>query len=262
MSRGRGRVRRGTMSSVAILVAFYAACVAFAPPGALATLPMAEAFVPPGWSHPLGTDDLGRDLLGALLQGGRTSLFVAGLSTVLALALGTLAGVAAGTAGDWLDEALMRTADVVAGLPSLLVAVLVVALFGGSTLAVTLVLGLTRWPMVARLVRVEALVIARSDFVRAAAALGVGRLAIVCRHILPHVATQTASAAGILFGGAIVAEAALAFVGLGDPSVTSWGLLLSSGFAFHDHGWWLWAAPAAVLAFTAGLVAVATDRTD
>jgi peptide/nickel transport system permease protein len=236
------------------------ACVALAPAGTLAQLPLNAAFLPPGGAHPFGTDDLGRDLLAAMAQAGRTSLLVAGSATTISLVIGTLLGLMAGSSRTAIDEALMRFADIVAGFPTIMLALVLVSLSGGSSTAVALVIGLTRWPMIARLVRAETLALRRSEFVTAAVALGASPTAIARRHLLPHVLTVVSSAAGIVFGGALIAEAAVAFVGLGDPMTTSWGQLLANGFAFVDRAWWVWVFPAAGLALTSGLVAAACTR--
>lgn len=254
-----GSLPTGRLVPALLAGILFGLCVVAAPQGSLAQLPVAAPFLPPGPAHPLGTDDLGRDMLQAILQAGRTTAMVAGPATALALALGILAGMVAALGGRLADEGLMRLADIAAGLPTLLVAILVVALFGGSTVAVALVIGLTRWPMVARLVRVEVMALRQAEFIRAAEALGLSRLAIARRHMLPNVTAQAATATGILFGGAMVAEAALAFVGLGDPQATSWGQLLASGFAFADRAWWVWVVPAAGMALASALIAMAAQ---
>lgn len=251
------RIRLAALAALAML---YLLCLAFAPGGALSTLPMSQPFLAPSFAHPLGTDDLGRDMLAALAQGGRTSLAVATLTATLALGLGTAIGLAAGMGSPTLDQALMRLADIVLSLPALLFAILVVALFGGSAPNLALVLGLTRWPVIARLVRAETLALRESEFVRAAVALGTPPAAVAWRHVLPHVRTAALSATGIVFGGAVLAESALAFVGLGDPSVTSWGQLIASGYSFVTHAWWMWAFPAAALAIASAIAALVADQ--
>ncbi len=244
----------------AIVGLLYFGCLFLEPAGTLQSLPMSAPFLPPSLVHPLGTDDLGRDMLAALTQGGRTSLMVATVTALLAVGLGMVIGMAAGLGAHWLDDLLMRTADMVLSLPALLVAILVASLFGGSSLNLALVLGLTRWPTIARIVRAETLSLRRSDFVRSSVAVGSRPVAIAFRHILPHVSPTALSATGIVFGGAILAEAALAFVGLGDPALTSWGQLIAAGYAFFDRAWWMWAFPALALCCTSALVAVAANR--
>lgn len=249
--------RLGILAALGLL---YLLCVVLAPAGALDMLPLGQPFRAPSLAHPLGTDDLGRDMLAALAQGGRTSLFVAALATFLALGVGGIVGLAAGLGPSLLDEALMRAADIVLSLPALLVAILVASLFGGSALGLALVLGLTRWPVIARLVRAEALALRGTDFVRAAVALGTPPVLLALRHVLPHARPALLSAAGIVFGGAILAESALAFVGLGDPHLTSWGQLIASGYSFVAHAWWMWAFPAMALSGASALVALLADR--
>jgi peptide/nickel transport system permease protein len=237
-----------------LLVGFYLACLVFGPAGAL---PAGVAMVPPSFAHPLGTDELGRDMLLALLQAGRSSLLVAAVAALVALLLGAAVGVLAAIAPPLLDEALMRLAEVVASLPALLVAVLVAALFGGSAWHLALVLGLTRWPMIARILRAETQALLAREFLRAAWALGATRWQVARRHLLPNLAAPLLAGAGVIFGGAVLAEAALAFVGLGDPEAGSWGRMIAQGFAVMGLGWWVWAWPVATLVVVSGLVAVA-----
>jgi peptide/nickel transport system permease protein len=244
------------------LAVLYVACLLLAPGGSLATLEPHAALLSPRMAHPLGTDDLGRDLLAALLQGGRTSLTVAALATTLALTIGLLVGLTAGLGPAPLDEGLMRLAEITASLPALLLAVLVAALFGGSAWNLALLLGLTRWPVIARIVRIEVRSLLGQEFLRAAWALGAAPFHVARRHVLPHLAAPVLAAAGIVFGGAVVAEAALAFVGLGDPAVTSWGQMVAAGFAVLGLAWWVWLWPALMLVLVSGLVALATEAGD
>ena len=198
------------------------------------------------------------DALSAL----KLTLTVAAIATVLALSIGLLAGLVAGSGPPLLDEALMRGAEITASLPALLLAVLVAALFGGSAWNLALLLGLTRWPVVARIVRMEVRSLLGREFLRAAWALGASPVHVARRHLLPHLANPVLAAAGIVFGGAVVAEAALTFVGLGDPTVTSWGQMVAAGFAVLGLGWWVWLWPAAMLVMISGLVAVAAESSE
>jgi len=236
------------------------AILALAPSGELASLPQGAPMLAPSLAHPFGTDDLGRDLGAAVAQGARTSLLVGIGVTLVAQALGIAVGLAAGLGSPWLDELLMRGTEVVASLPTLIIAILVAALFGGSTFALVLVLGLTRWPLLARLVRAEAASLRHREFVLAARALGASSVRVAAVHVLPHAATVALAAAGIVFGGALVSEAALAFLGLGDPSVTSLGQLAANGFLFVHHAPWMWLAPAAAIVVITSTVAILADR--
>lgn len=250
---------RATLAFALCLVVFFAAMLVLAPPGGIQVLPMTRPFLPPGSAHPFGTDDLGRDMLMAVAQGARTSLLVGLTALTLATGLGVAIGVAAGLGPGAFDEVLMRGTDVVASLPTLLIAVLVAAFFGGSALLVGVVLGLTRWTVIARLVRAETMTLSRLPFFRAAVALGCGPLRLARRHVLPQLLAVVAPAAGVVFGGAILAEATLAFLGLGDPELTSWGRLIAAGYGYLDDAWWMWAFPAMAICLTTALVALATD---
>jgi peptide/nickel transport system permease protein len=221
---------------------------------------LAAPFLPPSTMHPLGTDDLGRDMLTLVAAGALNALHVAGLAVPLALVVGTLWGMAAGLSDARGDAALMRTADIVAALPVLLLAILLAALHGPSVSLLGLLLGLTRWPLVARLVRAEVHTARRADYLRAARALGVGPRGLLARHLLPAALRPARVSVGILFGGAILAESALAFVGLGDAGQPSWGRMIAAGFAFLDRAVWVWAAPAAALVLAAGLAALLGER--
>lgn len=136
------------------------------------------------------------------------------------------------------------------------------ALFGGSAWNLALLLGLTRWPVIARIVRIEVRSLLGREFLRAAWALGASPLHVARRHLLPHLAGPVLATAGIVFGGAVVAESALAFVGLGDPAVTSWGQMTAAGFLVLGLAWWVWLWPAAMLVMVSGLVAVAAEFAD
>ncbi len=244
-----------------LLAVLSLACLLFAPAGVLDHLPLGTPLLPPSALHPFGTDDLGRDLLAAVLQGGRASLTVGQIATSAAFDVGLIVGLVAGLAPPLLEEIVMRATEIVASLSTLLLAILVASLFGGSTLALALDIGLTGWPVIARLVRIETITVCAQPSLRAAVALGVSPAAIVRRHVLPVLVSTLAASSGIVFGGAILAEAALAFVGLGDPAATSWGQMIANGFAMLGLGWWLYTMPALVVVMVAGLVAAATLQT-
>ncbi|WP_170216686.1 ABC transporter permease [Allostella humosa] len=253
---GGGRARRlRAMGWMAIALTVALLSLAAGEGGGLA-LP----FQPPGWGHPLGTDDLGRDLAGLLAAGAWTSLLVGGGTVLLALGIGLAAGLVAALGPWWADGLAMRMADMAIALPALLVAIVVAAIFGGSSLQLVLVLGLARWPLIARIVRAEARVALRSELFRAALALGASPLAATRRHLLPPILAAVLPNAGILFGGAILAESTMSFVGLGDAGRTSWGRLAAEAAPYVETAWWMWAGPAAAIAVTAALVAVLTDR--
>lgn len=197
-------------------------------------------FAPPSADHPLGTDELGRDLLARLLAGARVSL-AAGLATaLLATALGTGIGLLAAWRGGWLDALLMRLADGLLALPALPLLVLLAAmdtsaigLPRGETAAdvtrIVLILSAFGWVGVARLVRAAARSVLARDWVRAARALGAGEARVLFRHVLPSLAPSIAVAASLTAAGAILAESTLSFLGLGiQPPAPSWGNMLAN----------------------------------
>lgn len=209
-----------------------------------------EALRPPGGGHLFGTDDLGRDVLAGVLYGTRTSLLVglvaAALATVVALAVGGAAAMRGGA----LDQILMRGTEFVQAVPRFFLIVLVVSLFGSMHVVIVLVIGLTTWPSTARVFRAQVLSVLGRDFVLAARAAGGADAAILIRHVLPHAAPVVAAEAAYTVGGAILAEAGLSFLGLGDPTVVSWGALLGSAQHFVREAWWMSVFPGLAITMT------------
>ncbi len=192
----------------------------------------------PSWAHPLGTDDLGQDVLARMLYGGRISLAVGVMSMLIAMTVGVLIGATAGFAGGAADNALMRVTDLFLCLPGLPLLLLLVYLFreslkkalgpeAGVFILVVLVIGGLRWMSVARLVRAQFLSLREKEFVEAARGLGAPALRQVRRHILPNAMGPVIVAATIDVAAAIIAESTLSFLGLGfPPDIPSWGRIL------------------------------------
>jgi ABC-type dipeptide/oligopeptide/nickel transport system permease subunit len=184
----------------------------------------------PGGRFLLGTDTQGRDVLSRVLYGARLSLSVGIISQSVAVSVGVLLGLVAGYYGRWVDALVMRLADVTLAFPTLLLLIAVAAAVKPSLPIVFLVIGLVGWAGMARLVRSQVLVLKRAEFVLAARALGVLDRRVLLRHLLPNVRTQVIIAATLGFAGAIMAEAALSFVGLGaQPPTPSWGAMVADG---------------------------------
>ena len=200
----------------------------------------------PTWQHPLGTDDLGQDLLARMLYGGRISLAVGLAAMVVAIVVGTIIGAIAGMSRGWVGPALMWLTDLFLSLPALPLLLLVIYLFrdalkaafgpeGGIFVLIVVVIGGLRWMPVARLVRAQFLSLREKEFVEAARALGATRLRQVVRHILPNALGPVIVAATIDVAAAIIAESTLSFLGLGfPPDVPTWGRILYDAKDYLD----------------------------
>jgi ABC-type dipeptide/oligopeptide/nickel transport system permease subunit len=186
-----------------------------------------EAFSPPTAEHPLGTDHLGRDMLSRLIYGARSTLSSAVAVLVVALLLGVTLGVTAGVCAGWVDTLLMRLADLILAVPTLLLAVAVVGTWGQSLLHVVAVLGAVGWASFARTVRGLVLVCREQDYVWAARALGASRRHVVVKQILPNVLGPVVVLASLELGSIILTIAGLNFLGLGvQPPTAEWGAML------------------------------------
>ena len=228
--------RAGVALTVAtMLMAIFAPLLATRDPFALA----APALLPPSLAHLMGTDAIGRDVYSGVVHGARTSLLVAGAVTLLAFACGAVVGLTAGWRGGLLDDVLMRITELFQVVPRFFLVVVAVALFGPGVDRVVITLGLTSWPVLARMIRGEVIAMRGLDFVVAARATGASGLRILWRELLPNVMSSAAVLLGLLFGQVILLEASLGFLGLGDPNALSWGLLAGQSQGFVRVAWWL-----------------------
>lgn len=196
---------------------------------------------PPSLAHPMGTDELGRDQLVRVLDGGRISLAVGLAVVVIAMTIGVAVGAIAGYAGGLADNALMRLVDTFYSMPSLFVIILVVTLVGPRFATIVLVLGLLRWMTMARLVRGTFLSLREKEFVEAARSLGASHVRIVVRHLLPNTLSPVIVAATLGIAGAILTESALSFLGVGfQPPQATWGRMLQEAqrAVVNDGQWW------------------------
>jgi peptide/nickel transport system permease protein len=186
--------------------------------------------LPPGSRFLLGTDTQGRDVLSRVLYGARLSLSVGLISQSVSVTLGVALGLIAGYYGRWVDALVMRLADITLAFPTLLLLIAVAAAVKPSLIVVFVVIGLVGWAGMARLVRSQVLLLRQSEFVLAARALGARDRRVLLRHLLPNVRAQVIIAATLGIAGAIMAEAALSFVGLGaQPPTPSWGAMVADG---------------------------------
>jgi ABC-type dipeptide/oligopeptide/nickel transport system permease subunit len=200
--------------------------------------------VKPGSRFLLGTDTQGRDVLSRVLYGARLSLSVGLISQSVAVTLGVCLGLLAGYYGRWVDALVMRLADITLAFPTLLLLIAVAAAVKPSLPVVFVVIGIVGWAGMARLVRSQVLLLRRSEFVLAAQALGARDRRVLLRHLLPNVRTQVIIAATLGIAGAIMAEAALSFVGLGaQPPTPSWGAMVADGRDLLRVAPWISFAP-------------------
>ncbi len=202
------------------------------------------------WKHPLGTDGMGRDMLSMLVSGARVSLLVGLLATGIAIIIGAFIGVTSAYFGGAMDNLLMRATDIMMTFPFLLLLILIVYLFGPSLALIILAIGLTGWTGTARLVRSETLSLRTREFIMASKALGAGDLRIILYHLLPNTLSTIIVLATLSIPGAILAEAALSFIGLGDPQVASWGNILNAGQGSLQTAWWVAVEPGIMLFLT------------
>ena len=194
------------------------------------SIDVTQSLRPPTGAHWLGTDAQGRDVWSRLVHGARVSLVVGLASQGLSLSIGVVLGLLAGYRGKWTDEVIMRLADVTLAFPSLLLLIAMAAAFEPSLATVCIVIGVVGWAGMARLVRGQVLVVRELEYVQAMRAIGARDPRILARHILPNVIAPVVIAATLGIAGAIMAEAALSFLGLGvQPPTPSWGSMISDG---------------------------------
>jgi len=192
------------------------------------------------WSHPLGTDLLGRDILSRIFYGARTSLGVAAIAVLVSGTIGTTVGLISGYFGGALDAFLMRLTDVALSLPLILVAIVLVAALGTSFGNVVLVIVLLLWPRYARQIRGETLALRERDFVALARIANCSRFRIIRRHILPNVIPTLLVLVTLQSGYVVLLESTLSFLGAGiPPSTPAWGLMIAEGRTVIESAWWV-----------------------
>ncbi len=206
---------------------------------------------PPSKAHIMGTDELGRDVLSRMIYGARISLKVGFVAIGIAVLIGTAVGLTAGYFGGWVDALLMRFVDVMLCFPTFFLILAVIAFLEPSIYNIMIVIGLTGWMGVARLVRAEALSLREREFVQAAKALGQSDLVIMLRHVLPNAMSPILVAATLGVAGAILVESSLSFLGIGvQPPTPSWGNILTAGKDNIEFAWWLSLYPGIAILLT------------
>ena len=207
--------------------------------------------IPPGSSHLLGTDQLGRDILSRMIWGARISLKVGFVAVGIATLIGTILGTVSGYYGGIVDMLIMRAVDLMLCFPSFFLILTVIAVLEPSIWNIMAVIGFTSWMGVARLIRAEILTIREREFIQAARSQGASDIRIITRHIIPNAMTPVLVSATLGVAGAILTESALSFLGIGvQPPTPSWGNMLTAGKDNLEYAWWLSLFPGMAILIT------------
>jgi peptide/nickel transport system permease protein len=210
-------------------------------------------FQPPSGRHWLGTDDLGRDIFSQMIYSSRLSLIIGFISALVATVIGTMLGILSGYYGGKVDEILMRLTDLWLAFPNLLFAILLVVIFspqtGNRVVPIIIAIALVSWPTASRLIRSAVISIKQSPYIEAARALGASDARIIFSHILPNTTSLIIIEVITIMGGAMLTEASLSFLGLGDPRAMSWGMMLHYALSRNAIylGMWWWFLPPGLL---------------
>ncbi|HEY1791692.1 MAG TPA: ABC transporter permease [Opitutaceae bacterium] len=206
---------------------------------------------PPSAAHWMGTDTLGRDLFARVLYGGRISLMVGVVATFVALVIGVTYGAIAGYVGGKTDTIMMRIVDIFYALPFAIFVILLMVMFGRNIILLFLAIGAVEWLTMARIVRGQVISIKRMEYIEAARALGLGRMRIIFRHVIPNVLGPVIVYTTLTIPSVMLLEAFLSFLGLGvQPPMSSWGVLIKDGAEKMEEYWWLLVFPGALFSLT------------
>lgn len=238
------RLFKGNRAAVAglVVVVLVAGMAVFAPllaPYDPDRVNLRARMQPPSAQHWLGTDEVGRDILSRVIWGARPSLAVGLVSVLMASVVGVTLGLVAGYFGGRLDALLMRVIDMILAFPLLLLALIILALFGQTLFNIMLAVAIASVPQYARVTRGSVLAVREVEFVEAIGALGAGKLRVLLRHVLPNVAAPIIVLATVRVAAAIVIEAALSFLGFGDPTAATWGNIVATGRPYLESAPWI-----------------------
>jgi len=240
-----------TGSGIVLLLFFVSVFAPLIAPYDPGQIDLKNVLLPPSLDHWFGTDQLGRDVLSRMIWGARISLKVGFVATGVAIIIGTLLGAVAGYYGGWLDAGIMRFVDIMLCFPTFFLILAVIAFLEPSIWNIMIIIGLTGWMGVTRLVRADFISLRERDFVKAAKVIGAGDLRIIFLHILPNAMASILVAATLGIAGAILTESALSFLGIGvQPPTPSWGNILTAGKDNIDIAWWLSLYPGLAILIT------------
>lgn len=198
----------------------------------------------------LGSDTLGRDIAAGIAHGARVSLFIGAVSTLAALSIGVMLGCIAGYAGGWADRLIVRFIEIFQTIPNFVLALLIVAILGPSLGNIILAVAIVSWPPLARLTRAQVRSVSTREFVQAARCQGQSAVSVLLRHVLPNAISPIIVTGSLAIASAILIEAALSFMGLGDPNHMSWGYMVGAGRTVIRHAWWVCVFPGAAVLLT------------
>lgn len=254
---GKAGLIAAIMLAVAMVIAMMAPWLAPGDPMAMLAQPLLAPFSDS--ALPLGSDQLGRDLLHELIHGARVSLGIGAIAALSALLIGIVIGTIAGFIGGWCDEILMRITEAFQTIPTFLLALALVSLIGPSMASIILAIAISSWPASARLTRGEILSLRQRDFVAGCRILGMHPLRIAFTQVLPNALAPVISLIGVLMASAILIESALAFLGLGDPNRISWGAMVANGRALLRTAPFVVIVPGSAIAVTVLCVTLVGD---
>ena len=265
ISASRATARVFTPASISLLLStlllLFVVLAALVPsllaPGDPLAIQPAVGFTPPSLTHPFGTDESGRDIYTRVVHGAGASVGIGVAATAIGVVIGAILGFAAGLGPRWLDTALARVFEVLFALPTLVIALLFVAVLGGGAWSATLAIGLATIPGYARMIRARVRGIAASGYAEWARLDGASAFSVFCAHIAPNSLWPLISAATLGIGQSIVWVAALGFLGLGaEPPAPEWGAMLDAGRVYLSSAWWMTVLPGAAIVVTATALTV------
>ncbi|MEK6693026.1 MAG: ABC transporter permease [Nitrospirota bacterium] len=235
--KNRLAVAGGVVVLILFIIAIFASLISPYDPNVIDKKHVLE---PPSLKHPFGTDELGRDIMSRVIWGSRISISVGFVAVGIATIIGIILGAISGYYGGWLDSVIMRFVDIMLSIPTFFLILAVIAFLGPSILNIMIIIGLTSWMGVARLVRAEFLTLKEREFVIAARGLGAKDIRIIFGHIMPNSLSPVIVSAILGVASAILVESALSFLGIGvQPPTPSWGNILTSGKDNIEIAWWL-----------------------
>ncbi len=247
-SRNRAAVLGLILFIAVVLIALLADVITPGDPLRRAGDPLVWPFV--NAATPLGTDQLGRDIMAGIFHGARISLLIGVVATLISIVIGIIIGALAGYYGGWVDDVLMRITEAFQTVPSFVLLLTLVAIFGSSIENIIICIGIVSWTAPARMVRAEFLALRKREFIDAARNLGVGNVSIIFREILPNALPPVIVFASVVMATSILMESALAFLGLGDPNYASWGNMIGQGRAVLRTDWFCSVIPGIAILLT------------